>query len=125
MCRIISHSQLAGSIPLYYLTGFSATNFRFLYDGITEEILMRFGLMTFLVWLVSKIIKKTNDASYCAGILISSLLFAVGHFPVAFQAVNNPSADLLSYILIGNSVGGFIFGWLFWEKGLEASFVAP
>jgi hypothetical protein len=31
---------------------------RFLYGGITEEILMRFGLMTLLVWVASKLFKE-------------------------------------------------------------------
>jgi hypothetical protein len=37
---------------------------RFLYGGLTEEILMRFGLMTFLVWLCSKIFGETKPMVY-------------------------------------------------------------
>jgi len=97
---------------------------RFLYGGITEEILLRFGFMTLIVWILFKIVKRTPPAIYWVGILISTLLFAVGHFPVVFQAVESPSALLLGYILIGNSVGGFIFGWLYWKKGLESAMIA-
>lgn len=97
---------------------------RFLYGGITEEILMRFGLMTFFVWLLSKLFKSVDAKIYWAGILITAILFAVGHFPVVFQAVGSPSAMLLSYILLGNSIGGVIFGWLYWKRGLESAFIA-
>ena len=97
---------------------------RFLYGGITEEILMRFGLMTFVIWLLSKIFKTINSKIYWIGILFVAVLFALGHFPIAFQVVSNPSGLLLSYILIGNSVGGVIFGWLYWKKGLETAFIA-
>mgnify|MGYP000046423268 CR=1 FL=1 len=97
---------------------------RFLYGGITEEILMRFGLMTFFVWLLSKIFKSLNAKIYWGGILLAALLFAVGHFPVVFQAVGSPSALLLSYIVLGNSIGGIIFGWLYWKRGLESAFIA-
>lgn len=97
---------------------------RFLYGGITEEILMRFGLMTLVVWVLFKILKRNPPVIYWIGIFISTLLFAVGHFPVVFQAVENPSALLLSYILIGNSLGGIIFGWLYWKKGLESAMIA-
>jgi formate/nitrite transporter FocA (FNT family) len=31
---------------------------------------------------------------------------------------------LLTYILLGNSIGGVIFGWLYWKKGLESAMVA-
>lgn len=97
---------------------------RFLYGGITEEILMRFGLMTLIVWGLAKIFKNMKPVVYWIGILISALLFAVGHFPVAYQAVGDPSAGLLTYIIIGNSIGGIIFGWLYWKKGLESAFIA-
>lgn len=97
---------------------------RFLYGGLTEEILMRFGLMSFVIWLLSKIFKTINSKIYWIGILIAAVLFALGHFPIAFQAVSNPSELLLSYILIANSIGGVIFGWLYWKKGLETAFIA-
>jgi len=97
---------------------------RFLYGGFTEEILLRFGFMTLIVWIASKIIKNEKNSIYWIGILISSILFAFGHFPIAFQAVENPSTSLFAYILIGNSIGGIIFGWLYWKKGLESAFIA-
>lgn len=97
---------------------------RFLYGGIVEELFMRFGLMTFFVWLCSKITKNTRDYVYWVGIVLATLLFAIGHFPVVFNSVENPSALLLSYVIIGNSVGGVIFGWLYWKKGLESAIVA-
>jgi len=97
---------------------------RFLYGGITEEILMRFGLMTFIVWGSSKLFGGTKSYVYWTGILLSAVLFALGHFPIAYQTLENPSTLLLSYILLGNSIGGVIFGWLYWKKGLESAFLA-
>lgn len=97
---------------------------RFLYGGITEEILMRFGFMTLVVYLTSKIFRGTKPFVYWVGIIIAALLFAIGHFPVAFLAVSSPTTGLLTYILIGNTVGGVIFGWLYWKKGLESAFLA-
>jgi hypothetical protein len=97
---------------------------RFLYGGFTEEILLRFGLMTLVVWLNSKMFKGTKNITYWTGIILASLIFAIGHFPIAFQSVDNPSIILLTYILIGNSIGGIVFGWLYWKKGLECAFLA-
>ena len=97
---------------------------RLLYGGLTEEILLRFGLMTLLVWLFLKICKNREPNAYRIAIIVTALVFAVSHFPIAFQAVDQPSGLLLSYILIGNSLGGLIFGWLYWKKGLESAFVA-
>lgn len=96
---------------------------RLTYGGFTEELLMRFGFMTLTIWIVYKITNQLNEFTYWIGILLATILFAVGHFPVAYSAVSNPSISLLTYILFGNSIAGIIFGWLYWRKGLEAAFV--
>jgi hypothetical protein len=97
---------------------------RFLYGGITEEILLRFGLMTLVVWLSTKILKGTKPAAYWIGIVLAAVLFAIGHFPAVYGVIENPGFILLTYVFIGNTVGGLIFGWLYWNKGLESAFVA-
>lgn len=97
---------------------------RFGYGGITEELLMRFGLMTVLVWGVSKIMKRLNNAVYWIGIGLTSIIFALGHFPMIFYAVSEPSIAMLLYSLIGNSIAGLFFGWLYWKKGLESAMIA-
>ncbi|MCC5929866.1 MAG: CPBP family intramembrane metalloprotease [Cyclobacteriaceae bacterium] len=97
---------------------------RFLYGGITEEILMRFGLMTLLVWLAAMISKSTRPPVYWTGIVLAAIIFALGHFPVVFQIIETPGPHLISYVLIGNSMGGLVFGWLYWKKGLESAFLA-
>jgi len=97
---------------------------RFLYGGLTEEILMRFGLMTLVVWIASKIFEGQRPVIYWIGIIIASFVFALGHLPIVFQSVGVPSMGLVSYILIGNVIGGVIFGWLYWKKGLESAFLA-
>ena len=97
---------------------------RLLYGGLTEEILLRFGLMTLLAWLLLKICKNREPNAYRIAVFVTALVFAVSHFPIAFQAVDQPSGLLLSYILVGNSLGGLIFGWLYWKKGLESAFIA-
>jgi len=97
---------------------------RFGYGGITEELLMRFGFMTLVVWVTSKLIRRLNNLTYWVGIGLSTLLFAAGHLPVVYASVSAPSALLVTYILVGNSIGGLIFGWLYWKKGLESAIFA-
>ena len=96
---------------------------RFAYGGLTEELLMRFGFMTLVTWIIFKVNKKLNNVTYWTGIILASILFAVGHFPVVFNAIKNPTIELLAYVLIGNSIAGLFFGWLYWKKGLEAAFI--
>ena len=80
--------------------------------------------MTLIVWLTSKIVKNANESKYWIGILVSSIIFAIAHFPVLFQAIDNPSTTLMICYLIGTSIRGIIFGWLYWKKGLESAFIA-
>jgi len=97
---------------------------RFLYGGITEEILVRFGLLSLMAWALGKVLRNHSNYSYWIAILISAIIFGLGHFPIVYTMVENPTTILMSYILIANMVGGVIFGWLYWKKGLEAAFIA-
>ena len=97
---------------------------RLLYGGITEELLMRYGFMTLVVWIVFKISKNLNNTTYIIGILLSSLLFAAGHLPIVIGAVASPSVMLIAYIILGNAAAGILFGYQYWKKGLEAAMIA-
>lgn len=97
---------------------------RFLYGGITEELLLRYGLMSLILFLSLKAIPTRPVAAAWVSIIISTGLFALGHMPAVYGAVPDPSASLFAYVMLGNSIGGLIFGWLYWKKGLEAAMIA-
>ncbi|MDH3415905.1 MAG: CPBP family intramembrane metalloprotease [Gammaproteobacteria bacterium] len=97
---------------------------RLMYGGVTEEIIMRFGVMTFLVWIIVKISKSKSNLVFVSAILISSLLFALGHLPIVYSTAEVVSFGLVAYVLIGNSVGGLVYGYLYWKKGLECSMIS-
>ena len=60
---------------------------RVLYGGITEEILLRWGLMTVLVWSAWRFLQHRQgvpEARYVwLAIAVSALLFGAGHLPAA------------------------------------------
>ena len=97
---------------------------KFLYGGLTEEILIRFGLMSLIVWIIFKITGKLNPIIYWIGIIISAIVFGFGHLPLVYTLIETPTTELLLYIILGNSVGGIIFGWIYWKKGLESAMIA-
>ncbi|MCP4522524.1 MAG: CPBP family intramembrane metalloprotease [Cytophagales bacterium] len=94
-----------------------------LYGGITEEILMRFGLMTLFCLVFSKLIKKEKVNVWIA-IVLSSLLFAIGHLPIAFAVLETPSIFIILYIVIGNTLGGMAFGYVYWKYDLKTAMLA-
>lgn len=102
---------------------------KILYGGITEEILLRWGVMSFLVWILwwvfQKKIGNPKASIVIVAIFLSSILFALGHIPAAtFIAGESLTISSLAYVLIFNSLFGIIAGLLFWQYGLEAAIIA-
>jgi membrane protease YdiL (CAAX protease family) len=97
------------------------------YGGISEEVIMRLFLMTLLVWLFYRIKRTEEDKPTKLGvwlaIILSSIVFGIGHLPFATTLTElNPA--MIARILIPNSIGGIIFGWLYWRKGLESAMIS-
>jgi len=101
---------------------------RLLYGGIIEELLLRWGLMTLLVWAVWRLFQKGQDrpkpAFFVGAILISSVVFAIGHLPMAFMLFPELTLALKLFVIVGNSAFGLIAGYLYWKKGLESAMIA-
>jgi len=110
------------SVPVWQ--GFLAS----FYGGITEEIVMRLFFMTFILWIISKIIRikgKAIDNNWLmwSSIIIATLLFGIGHLPItATLTALTPMVIVRALVL--NGIGGLVFGWLYWKKGLEGAMIA-
>lgn len=100
---------------------------RFLYGGITEELLLRFGLMStlaFVGWYVtSRRSLEPSSTIMWAAIVVSALLFGVGHLPALAQQVGLTPLLIVRTILL-NAILGVAFGWLYWRRSLEAAMAA-
>ena len=101
---------------------------RALYGGITEELLLRWGLMTLLVWMAWRLLQRrigTPKIVYIwLAIVVSALLFGAGHLPAAAAQVGALTTDVTMFIVGANTVFGILFGYLFWRYGLEAAMMA-
>lgn len=101
---------------------------RFLYGGILEEILLRWGLMSAIAWGLWRLLQSgvgvPSSTVMWLAILSAALLFGLGHLPVAFSLAAAPTSFLLIYIVGLNAFLALLFGWLYWQKGLEAAMVA-
>lgn len=101
---------------------------RFLYGGIAEELLIRWGLMTLLVWLFWRVFQKKMTAPpvacFVVAILFSALAFGFGHLPVAFLLIPEGGRVVPVFVVLANSVFGLIAGYLYWKKGLESAMIA-
>ena len=101
---------------------------RVLYGGITEELLLRWGLMTVLLWLSWRFLQRGNGTPQPIyiwfAIIVSALLFGAGHLPAAALQVGELTGYLVLFIVGANAIFGLLFGHLFWRHGLEAAIIA-
>lgn len=98
-----------------------------LYGGITEELLLRWGVMSMLAWGLWRTLQRraAQPASWVfwTAITLAALLFGLGHLPaVALLAPLEPLLVVRTVLL--NALGGLWFGWLFWRRSLEAGMSA-
>lgn len=112
-------AQLQGTVPMPLLS-------RLLYGGVTEELLLRWGLMSLVLWLIWRCTPKRRatpaPAAVLAAIVLSALAFGAAHLPaVATLIAASPSPAVVAYVVAFNGLGGVVFGLLFWRKGLEAA----
>ena len=97
------------------------------YGGITEELVMRWGLVSLVAWLGWRVLQAGRGRPHAGvmwtAIALAALLFAAGHLPAAAALV--PLTPLAVIRIIGlNALGGLLFGWLFWRRSLEAAMMA-
>lgn len=95
------------------------------YGGIAEEILMRLFLVSLFVFILTKIFKKDekNSVIVWTSIIIVSIIFGLGHLPITSAIVPITPMVVLRAIVL-NGIGGIVFGWLYWKKGLEFAIIA-
>lgn len=103
---------------------------RLLYGGITEELLLRWGLLTLFAWAIHAVRSQIGPSQETLGrvtawtaILASAVLFGVGHLP-ALATVADPTPALIVRTVALNAVAGIGFGWLYWRDSLEAAMIA-
>jgi hypothetical protein len=121
-------------LPLLFVTRAEKLNTatpvltRFLYGGITEELLLRWGFMTLLVWITWRVLQaergKPKTIYLVAAIVVSAIIFGIGHLPIAVALGVDFTVPIVTFIVLANSIFGLVSGFLYWRKGLEAAIIA-
>jgi membrane protease YdiL (CAAX protease family) len=110
-----------GYVEPFWLVGLAASYGA----GVCEEILLRLGFLTFVVWGLTRLARQVaaGPRTAWAGILVASLLFGIMHLP-ATSGLIGLTAPVIAQVLSENGVLGVVFGWLYWRKGLIAAMTA-
>ncbi len=94
--------------------------------GVREELVFRFGLMTFFVWIGIRLFRlpKTHSPLFWTANLFAVIPFALVHLLNAV-GLNIPiTGGLIAVILLTNGVVGMMCGWLYSRYGLESAIIA-
>ena len=98
------------------------------YGGINEELWMRFGVMSFVVWLLGVLFARGSEKKpawmYVVGIAFAAVAFGVGHLAAAPAMFEGVTTVLVVRIVLVNAIAGIFFGALYWKKGIEYAIVA-
>lgn len=92
-----------------------------LYGGIVEEVMMRLFGVSLIAWILSWFWKhngKVADGAVWVAIITMSVLFGVGHLPALTLLTDTLTPALITRTLILNGLGGLIFGYVYWKRGL-------
>lgn len=97
------------------------------YGGINEEILLRLGLMSILVWL-GRFISKDEAGRPTLTVLwisniLAAVLFGLGHLPATAALFPITPLVILRAITL-NGLIGVTFGYLYFKHGLEAAMLS-
>ncbi len=89
------------------------------YGGIAEELQLRLFLMTLLVWMLTLAGRhRPKPALFWLAIVIAAIAFGAGHLPAAEKIWGLSSMVVVRTVLL-NAIGGVVFGWLYWRRGIE------
>ena len=93
--------------------------------AVGEEVWFRLGLMTLLVWAVTRLAgkRKPSGVAVWSVIIIAAFGFGLAHVPqmVAFGAA---SPVAVASTVLGNVSVGVLYGWCYWRRGLLAAMIA-
>ncbi|PNY81269.1 CPBP family intramembrane glutamic endopeptidase [Deinococcus koreensis] len=119
--------EAGAALSLSQPRGLPETLVGVLYGGVTEELLLRWGVMTLLVWAGWRLFQRGQGAVrpglMCGAILLSAVVFGLGHLGAAGSLVALTPAVILRTVGL-NALVGTLFGWLYWRRTLETAMVA-
>jgi membrane protease YdiL (CAAX protease family) len=101
------------------------------YGGIGEEVLLRLFFVPFLCLLIIGAMRllgyakswKYTDNIMWVSVVLAAIVFGLGHLPGTAAIMPITPPVILRAVLL-NGIGGVVFGWLFFRKGLEFAMIS-
>jgi len=125
LIRQISAPYLPPEIPAYGFRGVIGGLSVSIGAAVGEEVWFRLGLMTFLVWGLTRLFKgkKARTPITWTIIVFTSVAFGAAHLP-QLLAYGAGSPFAIGGTVLGNTAVGILYGWCFWRRSLFAAIIA-
>ena len=90
------------------------------YNGLAQEILLRWGVMTTLIYVLSSKGKDLNPMIYTVGFIFTAILYAFSQGSALSGAGDYTTILWVRHLLI-NALDGILYGWLYYKFHFEAA----
>lgn len=90
------------------------------YGGLAQEILLRWGVMTTLIYVISSKGKELSPMTYIVGFVFTAVLYAFSQAGTLTGA-GDYTAILWTRHLLLNALDGILYGWLYYKFHFEAA----
>lgn len=94
-----------------------------LYSGFGQEILLRLGIMTTLIYILSSRGQSLTKNTYLFGFIFTAILYALSQ-QNSIAPTGNFTVLLWIRHLLVNGLDGILYGWLFYKFHFEAAFIS-
>lgn len=98
-----------------------------LFAPIAEEVIFRLFSMTFVYWLLKKVLGQSNESSQNSSFLrwsflFSAILFALAHLPGWIRITDK--IEVLGFVILLNMIASYSFSWMFYNRGIYLAILA-
>lgn len=93
------------------------------YGGVAQEILLRWGIMAAVIYILSAKGENLNEWNRTIGIIFTAILYAFAQYSTGVPFVD-VSFIIIVRILLTTGLAGILYGWLFTTFHFEAAVVS-
>lgn len=97
---------------------------RFLFGGLAEELMLRWGLVSAIAWTLAAVVpgERSRTVAWTA-VVLAAIAFGAAHLPQAAATVEL-TLPVVARIVALNAMAGVVFGWLYVTDALETAMLA-
>lgn len=97
---------------------------RFLFGGLAEELLLRWGLVSAVAWVLTAIVPGDRERTIAwTAVVVAAVVFGAAHLPQAAASMDL-TVPIVARVVALNAIAGVVFGWLYVEDALEVAMLA-